>query len=121
MARVAQLVERLTCNEDVAGSTPAGGLIFFGEVPKRSNGADCKSVGAAFGGSNPPLPTIDVVVIWVGLSALFTRELYAKSYLPPCLCIEFSYQNYLLLGCCADARRRAMQNGGGVAPRVHSF
>src|ERR1035437_3557428 len=28
-----------------------------GEIPERSNGADCKSVGAAFGGSNPPLPT----------------------------------------------------------------
>jgi hypothetical protein len=29
----------------------------LGEIPERSNGADCKSVGAAFGGSNPPLPT----------------------------------------------------------------
>jgi len=29
----------------------------FGEIPERSNGADCKSVGEAFGGSNPPLPT----------------------------------------------------------------
>src|SRR3990172_1374712 len=28
-----------------------------GEVPKRSNGADCKSAGLAFGGSNPPLST----------------------------------------------------------------
>ena len=28
-----------------------------GEIPERSNGADCKSVGEAFGGSNPPLPT----------------------------------------------------------------
>ena len=30
-----------------------------GGVPKRSNGADCKSAGIAFGGSNPP-PTIGV-------------------------------------------------------------
>jgi hypothetical protein len=29
-----------------------------GEVPERSKGADCKSAGAAFGGSNPPLSTI---------------------------------------------------------------
>ena len=29
----------------------------IGEIPERSNGADCKSVGDAFGGSNPPLPT----------------------------------------------------------------
>ena len=27
-ARVAQLVERLTCNEDVAGSTPVSGSIY---------------------------------------------------------------------------------------------
>ena len=29
-----------------------------GEVPEWSKGTDCKSVGDAFGGSNPPLPTI---------------------------------------------------------------
>jgi hypothetical protein len=29
----------------------------FGGVPKRSNGTDCKSVGYAFGGSNPPPTT----------------------------------------------------------------
>ena len=28
-----------------------------GELPKRSTGADCKSAGTAFGGSNPPSPT----------------------------------------------------------------
>ena len=30
-----------------------------GEVPERSKGADCKSAGSAFGGSNPPLSTTD--------------------------------------------------------------
>ena len=29
----------------------------FGGVPERSKGADCKSVGSAFGGSNPPPST----------------------------------------------------------------
>jgi hypothetical protein len=29
----------------------------FGEVPERPKGTDCKSVGDAFGGSNPPLST----------------------------------------------------------------
>ena len=29
-----------------------------GEVPERPKGADCKSAGVAFGGSNPPLSTI---------------------------------------------------------------
>ena len=51
------MVERLTCNEMVAGSTPAGGSD-VGEVPERSKGTDCKSVGEAFGGSNPPPTTI---------------------------------------------------------------
>ena len=46
------MVERLTCNEDVAGSTPAGGSTellnekkVLGEMPERPKGADCKSAG----------------------------------------------------------------------------
>lgn len=35
---------------------PAGG-----EIPERPNGPDCKSGGSAFGGSNPPLPTMTFV------------------------------------------------------------
>ena len=31
---------------------------YNGEVPERPKGTDCKSVGDAFGGSNPPLYTI---------------------------------------------------------------
>jgi hypothetical protein len=30
----------------------------FGGVPERPKGADCKSAGSAFGGSNPPPSTI---------------------------------------------------------------
>ena len=71
-ADVAQLVEQLICNQLVGGSSPSIGSVkvlyyrthestlshtHFGEIPERSNGADCKSVGEAFGGSNPPLPT----------------------------------------------------------------
>ena len=37
-------------------------FVLFGQVPERSNGADCKSVGSAFGGSNPSLPTIEAFV-----------------------------------------------------------
>ena len=33
------------------------GLEILGGVPERSKGADCKSVGSAFGGSNPPPST----------------------------------------------------------------
>ena len=31
--------------------------LFFGGVPERSKGSDCKSDGSAFGGSNPPPST----------------------------------------------------------------
>ncbi len=55
---VAQRVERLICNQQVAGSSPATSSI-KGGVPKWPKGADCKSAGAAFGGSNPPPSTTD--------------------------------------------------------------
>ena len=32
--------------------------VVVGEVPEWPKGTDCKSVGEAYGGSNPPLPTI---------------------------------------------------------------
>ena len=69
-AGVAQLAEQLICNQQVAGSSPIasskdehvgrGRLIYrgFGEVPEWPKGADCKSAGSAYGGSNPPLSTI---------------------------------------------------------------
>ena len=72
--RCSSKVEQLICNQQVGGSIPLIGSsayqirifhsvthlfcgCFQGEVPERLKGADCKSVGAAFGGSNPPLPT----------------------------------------------------------------
>jgi hypothetical protein len=33
-------------------------MVQIGGVPERSKGTDCKSVGSAFGGSNPPPSTI---------------------------------------------------------------
>jgi hypothetical protein len=55
-ASVAQTAEQLICNQWVGGSIPfAGSRDVYGEVPERSKGADCKSAGSAFGGSNPPL------------------------------------------------------------------
>ena len=43
-AEIAQLVEQLTCNQQVTGSIPVFGTIFFGGIAKWSNAADCKSV-----------------------------------------------------------------------------
>ena len=61
-ATVAQQAEQLICNQRVGGSIPFGGSMSMtrrGEVPERPKGADCKSAGTAFGGSNPPLSTIE--------------------------------------------------------------
>ena len=56
-AGVAQLVEQLICNQQVGGSSPSTSSIFlqseYGSVPEWPKGADCKSVGTAFEGSNP--------------------------------------------------------------------
>ena len=58
LASVAQVVELLICNQWVGGSNPSAGAICdFGGVPERPKGTDCKSVGDAFGGSNPPPST----------------------------------------------------------------
>ena len=56
-AGVAQPVEQLICNQQVAGSSPIASSK-SGGVPEWPKGADCKSVGSAFGGSNPPPSTI---------------------------------------------------------------
>ncbi len=55
-AGVAQPVEQLICNQQVAGSSPIASSK-RGGVPEWPKGADCKSVGSAFGGSNPPPST----------------------------------------------------------------
>ena len=56
LAGVAQPVEQLICNQQVAGSSPIASSM-RGGVPEWLKGADCKSVGSAFGGSNPPPST----------------------------------------------------------------
>ena len=50
------MAEQVICNHQVGGSIPLASFCNCGGVPKRSNGADCKSVGIAFGGSNPSAP-----------------------------------------------------------------
>ena len=59
LADVAQLAEQLICNQQVIGSSPIIGFNVnkYGWLPEWPKGADCKSVGNAFGGSNPPPPT----------------------------------------------------------------
>ena len=41
-----------------------------GEVPEWPKGTDCKSVGDAFGGSNPPLPTNTAIGNVAGIAQL---------------------------------------------------
>ena len=76
-AGVAQLVEHLICNEAVGGSSPFASSPLpihpprwirrqpRGGVPERSKGADCKSAGEAYGGSNPPPSTNLVIWQWL--------------------------------------------------------
>ena len=64
-ADVAQLAEQLICNQQVNGSSPFIGFLgkavrflsYYGQIPEWPKGADCKSVGTAFEGSNPSPPT----------------------------------------------------------------
>ena len=46
-------------------------------MPERPKGADCKSAGIAFGGSNPPRPTLKYLS-YFGLSNLKSKKLLAK-------------------------------------------
>ena len=54
---LAQLGEHLPYKQRVIGSSPIG-PIDYGWIPEWPKGADCKSVGTAFEGSNPSLPSI---------------------------------------------------------------
>ena len=74
---------------------------YLGEIPERSNGADCKSVGEAFGGSNPPLPTLTLT------------HTHATLTLPP-------HPNpHPLRGSSSFGRAEAFQaSGGGFEPRL---
>ena len=49
---LAQLGEHLPYKQRVTGSSPVG-PIYLGWIPEWPKGADCKSVGTAFEGSNP--------------------------------------------------------------------
>ena len=52
------MVEQVICNHWVGGSIPLVSL-HSGGVLERSKRADCKSVGYAYGGSNPSAPILD--------------------------------------------------------------
>ena len=52
---LAQLGEHLPYKQRVIGSSPIG-PIDYGWIPEWPKGADCKSVGTAFEGSNPSPP-----------------------------------------------------------------
>ncbi len=62
VAGIAQLVEQWTENPRVGGSSPPPGIVGYcrlvcGSLPEWLMGADCKSAGYAYVGSNPTRPT----------------------------------------------------------------
>ena len=68
------MVEQLICNQPVVGSIPTTSSI-FGRIPEWPNGTDCKSVGSAFGGSNPPPPTTKHIL---KLGCVFVLSIYTS-------------------------------------------
>ena len=95
-ATVAQLAEQLICNQRVGGSIPFGGsrpIARRGEVPERPKGADCKSAGAAFGGSNPPLSTSKLLKESLQLKVKSLKKMFLKL-----LTFNFAPLNFLSAG-----------------------
>ena len=74
---LAQLGEHLPYKQGVTGSSPVGPICIlevFGWVPEWPKGADCKSVGSAFEGSNPS-PSISTLSAHIaGWSSLVARR-----------------------------------------------
>ncbi len=62
---------------------------YNGEVPERSKGADCKSVGSAFEGSNPSLPIFQGVEM-----SCISAPFFLERMLP-----EVFYENGLRFSC----------------------
>ena len=59
IAGVAQLGEQLICNQQVGGSSPlASSLILMGSCPSGQWEQTVNLPAHAYGGSNPPLPTM---------------------------------------------------------------
>ena len=89
------MVEPRFCKPEVVGSNPTASLLNHsslngangqtrdlrmsntGQVPKWLKGTDCKSVGDAFGGSNPSLPTLETLSNEGVLEFLMSRPVFA--------------------------------------------
>ena len=77
---MAQLAEQLICNQQVIGSSPIIGFYtisycIYGQIPEWPKGADCKSVGNAFEGSNPSPSIYNLIFVNIaGWSSLEARR-----------------------------------------------
>ncbi len=69
--RCSSKVEQLICNQWVGGSIPLIGSLEYGEVPEWPKGADCKSAGSAFEGSNPSLSTFNAAIAQLARAEAF--------------------------------------------------
>jgi hypothetical protein len=88
--------------QDVSGARAGG-------VPKRSNGADCKSAGIAFGGSNPP-PTIGSEARNAGVAQLARASAFQAE--------GRGFESRLPLCRAGSRRKRSTRSGSSVVERV---
>ena len=80
------MAEQLICNQQVDGSTPFTSSIFYGGIPERPKGADCKSVVTDFAGPNPASPTNKKHRPCVGVFLLASGSLAIRNRHLPCKC-----------------------------------
>ena len=83
------MAEQLICNQQVVGSTPITSSnscdTFYGGIPERPKGADCKSVVTDFAGPNPASPTnkkeyhaVLFFVAWWGEARILTVSFFER-------------------------------------------
>ena len=77
-------------------------IVSHGEIPERSKGTDCKSVGSAFAGSNPALATTSTPTATSGF-AIFSKERLRVNWAALARCVDVSEE--------AEATRRRRRTG----------
>ena len=93
------MAEQLICNQQVDGSTPftSSNLNFYGGIPERPKGADCKSVVTDFAGPNPASPTITRNRVLVTRFFVMWSEAVRQQRGVAVRCAAYRHRRYLAL------------------------